>query len=289
MLAPWKKSYDQPRQHIKKQRHYFADKSPSSQSYGFPLVVYGCELDHTESWVPKDWCFWTVVLEKTLESPLDSKETKPIDPKGIQSWIFIGRTDAEAETPILWLPDAKNWLTWKDPDAGKNWRQEEKWMTEDEMVKWHHRLDGHEFEQAPCVGDGQGSLACCSPWGCKESDMTEWLNWTKLTHQNTYARMFFREGNGTPLQYSCLENPMDGEASWAAVHGVTESWTWLSDFTFTFHFHALEKEMATHSSVLAWRLPGTGEPGGLLSMGSHRVGHDWSDLAAAEYSYQHYF
>ena len=148
------------------------------------------EFDHKESWVLKDWCFWIVVLEKTLESPLDSKETKPIDPKGIQSWIFIGRTDAEAETPILWPPDAKNWLIWKDPDAGKDWRQEEKRMTEDEMVEWHHRLDVHEFEQAPWVGDGQGSLACCSPWGCKESDATEWLNWTKLTHQNTYARMF---------------------------------------------------------------------------------------------------
>ena len=184
------------------------DKGPSNQSYGFSRShVCIWELNYKESQALKNWCFWTVVLEKTLESPLDSKETKPIDPKGIQSWIFIGRTDAEAETPILWLPDAKNWLIWKDPDAGKDWRREEKWMTEDEMVKWHHRLDGHEFEQAPCVGDGQGSLACCSPWGCKESDMTEWLNWTKLTHQNTYARMFFREGNGTPLQYSCLENP----------------------------------------------------------------------------------
>ena len=120
-----------------------------------------------------------MVLENTLESPLDSK-IKPVNPKGNQSWIFIGRTDAENEAPILWPPDAKNWLTGKDPDAGKDWRQEEKGTTEDEMVGWHHWLDGHESEQALGVGDGQGSLACYSPWGCKELDMTEWLNWTEL-------------------------------------------------------------------------------------------------------------
>ena len=115
------------------------------------------ELDHKESWVPKNWCFWTVVLEKTFESPLDCKEIKPVNPKGNQSWIFIGRTNAEAETPILWPPDAKNRLIWKDPDAQQDWRQK-KGMTEDEMVGCHHQLDGHEFEQAPGVGDGQGSL-----------------------------------------------------------------------------------------------------------------------------------
>ena len=120
-----------------------------------------------------------VVLEKTLESPLDSKEVKPVHPKGNQSWIFIGRTDAEAETPILWLPDAKNWLFGKNPDAGKDWRQEEKGTTEDEMIGWHHQLDEHEFEQALGVGDGQERLACCSPWCHKESDMTERLNWTE--------------------------------------------------------------------------------------------------------------
>ena len=146
----------------------------------FLVVMYGCELDYKESWVPKNWCFWTVVLEKTLESPLDCKEIQPVNPKGNQSWIFTGRTDVEAETPILWLPYVKNWLIWKDPDAGKYWRWEEKGMTEDEMVGWHHWLNGHEFEQAPGVGDGQGSLVCCIPWGCKESDMTEWLNWTEL-------------------------------------------------------------------------------------------------------------
>ena len=132
------------------------------------------------SWAPKNWCFWTVVLEKTLESPLDFKEIKPIHTKGNQSCIFIGRTDAEAEAPILWPPDAKNWHIGKDPDAGKDWGQEEKGMTEDEMVGWHHRLDGREFEQAPGVGDGQGCLSCYSPRGRKESDTTQWLNWTEL-------------------------------------------------------------------------------------------------------------
>ena len=120
------------------------------------------------------------MLEKTLESPLDCKEIKSVNPKGNQSWIFIGRTGGEAEVPILWLPDIKNWLIWKDPDAGKDWRQEEKRMTEDEMVGWHHWLNGREFEQALGVGDGEGSLVCCRPWGCKESDMTEQLNWTEL-------------------------------------------------------------------------------------------------------------
>ena len=116
------------------------------------------------------------MLEKTLESPLDCKEIQPLHPKGDQSWVFIGRTDAEAETPILWPPDVTNWLTGKDPDAGEDWGQEEKGTTEDEMVGWHHLLDGHEFDQAPGVGEGQGSLACCSPWGHKELDPTEWLN-----------------------------------------------------------------------------------------------------------------
>ena len=179
MLAPWKKSYDQARQHIKKQGYYFANKGPSTQSYGFySSHVWMWELDYEESWDQKNWCFWTVVLEKTLESPLDCK-IEPVHPKGNQSWIFIGRTDAEAETPILWPPDAKNWLTGKYPDAGKDWRREEKGTTEDEMIGWHHQLDGHEFEQVPGIGDGQGRLASCSPEGHKESDTTEWLNWTE--------------------------------------------------------------------------------------------------------------
>ena len=136
----------QPRQCIKKQRHYFANKGPSGQSCGFSSShTWMWKLDCEESWVPKNRCFWTVVLEKTLESPLDCKEIKPVNPKGDQSWIFIGRTDAEAEAPILWSLDAKNWLIWKDPEAGKDWRQEEKGMTEYEMAGWHHWLDGHGF------------------------------------------------------------------------------------------------------------------------------------------------
>ena len=178
MLASWKKNYDKLRQRIKKQRHYFADKGLSSQSYGFSSShVWMWELDYKESWAPKNWRFWTMVLEKTLESPLDCKEIQPVYPKGNQPLIVIGRTDAKAETPVLWLPDAKNWLIGKDPDAGQNWRQEENGMTEDEMIGWYHWLNGHEFEQALGFGDGQGSLACYSPWGHKESDMTEWLNW----------------------------------------------------------------------------------------------------------------
>ena len=137
------------------------------------------ELDYKESWVLKNWCFWAVVLEKTLESPLDCKEIQPAHPKGNQFWVFIGRTDVEAETPILWPPDAKSWLICKDPDAGKDWGQEEKWTTKNEMVGWHHQLNGHEFGWTPGVGDGQGGLACCSSWGRKESDTTEHLNWTK--------------------------------------------------------------------------------------------------------------
>ena len=132
---------------LKKQRRYFADQGPSSQSYGFTSsYVWMWELDYKESWVPKNWCFWTVVLEKTLESPLDLKEIKPVNPKGNQSWIVIGRNDAEAQTPIVWPPDLKNWIIGKDPDAGKYWRQEEKGMTVDEMLGWHHWLNGHEFE-----------------------------------------------------------------------------------------------------------------------------------------------
>ena len=179
MLAPWKKSYDQPRQHIRKQRHYFADKVPTSPRYGFSSShVWMCELDYKESWAQKNWCFRTVVLEKTLESPLDCKEIQPVHPKGDQSWVFIGRTDTKAEAPILWPPDVKSWLIRKDPDAGKDWRQEEKGTTEDEMVGWYHRLNGHEFEKSLGVGDGQGGLVCCSPWGHKETDMTERPNWT---------------------------------------------------------------------------------------------------------------
>ena len=142
----WKESYNQPRQDIKKQRHYFANKGPSSQGYGFyNSHVWMWELDYKESWAQKNWCFWTVVLEKILESPLDWKEIQPVHPKEYQYWIFIGRTDAEAETPTLWPPDVNSWLIWKDPGDGKDWGQEEKGTTEDEMVAWHHQLNGHKF------------------------------------------------------------------------------------------------------------------------------------------------
>ena len=149
-------------------------KVSSSQSYAFSCsYVWMWELDYKENGVPKNWCFWTVVLEKVLDSPLDCKEIQPVNPKGNRYWMFIGRTDAGAETLILWPPDVKNWLIGKDPDAGKDWGQEQKGMTEDEMVGWHHWLYGHEFEQAPGDGDGQRSLACCSPWGREESNTTE--------------------------------------------------------------------------------------------------------------------
>ena len=186
MLTPWKESYDQPRQHIKKQRHYFFNKGPSSQGYGFSSAhVWMWELDYKESWVPKNWCFWTVVLEKTLESPLDCKVIQPVHPKGNQSWTFIERSYVEAETPILWPPDAKSWLIWKDPDAGKDWGQEEKGMTEEEMFGWHSQHNWHEFEWIPGVDNGQGGLACCSSLVRKELDTTEWLNWTDIVQENS--------------------------------------------------------------------------------------------------------
>ena len=177
---PWKESYDQLLQHIENQRHYFANKGPSSQGYGFSCGhVRMWELDYKESWVLKNWCFWTVVLEKTLESPLDCKDIQPILPKGDQSYLFIGRYDAEAETPILWQPPAKSWFIGKDPDAGKDWRQD-KGMTEDEMARWHYWLNGYRFGWTPRVGDGLGGLACCSSWGRKESDTTERLIWSDV-------------------------------------------------------------------------------------------------------------
>ena len=162
---------------FKNQWHYFVNKGPSSQGYGFSSVhVWMWELDYKESWAMKNWCFWTVVLEKTLESPLDCKEIQPIHPKGNRSWVFIVSSNVEAETAIFWPPDVKSWLIWKDPDAGKDWGEGEKGMAEDEMVRWHHQLNGHEFGLTPVVGDGQGGLV-------------------------------------------------------AVIHGVTKSWTRLSDWT----------------------------------------------------------
>ena len=167
-----------------------ANKGLSSQGYGFSCGhVWMWKLDCEESWAPKNWCFWTVVLEKTLESPLDCKEIQPVHPKGDQSWVFIGGTNVEAENPIFWPPDAKSWLIWKDPDVRKDWRQEEKGTTEDKMVGWHHWLNGHEFWWTPGVGDGQGGLACCGSWGRKELDATERLNW--LTDYISLLKVLF--------------------------------------------------------------------------------------------------
>ena len=169
--------------------------------------------------LPKNWCFWTVVLAKTLESPLDCKEIQPVHSKGDESWVFFGRNDAKAETPVLWPPHAKNWLIGKDSDAGRDWGKEEKGMTEDEMAGWHHWLDERESEWTPGVGDGQGGLVCCDSWGLKESDATE-LNW------NTDFKL-----------NSCLV-----VCDYFLLHPIQVY---------------LEKEMATHSSIVACRIPWT--------------------------------
>ena len=188
MLTPWKVSYDQARQHIKKQRHYFANKGPSSQGYGFSSShVWMWELDYQGSWALKNWCFWTVVLEKTLESPLDWKEIQPVHPKGYQFWVFIGKTDFEAETAILWPPDAKSWLIWKDPDAGKDWGQEKKGITEDQMVGWHHWLNGY------------WSGWTRSWWWTGRPGVLRFIEWqgvrhdwvTELNYTNEYAFIFY--------------------------------------------------------------------------------------------------
>ena len=178
MLTPWKEGHDKSRHHIKKQRYHFANKGPYSESYGFSSShVWMWELDHKAGWVPKNWCFWTVVLGKALESPLDCKEIKLLNPKENQPWICIGRTDAEAETPLLWPPDVKSWLIGKDPDAVRNWGQE-KGTIEDEMAGWHHRLDGHEFEWTPGVS-GPGVLRFMESLGVRHDWATE-LSWTEL-------------------------------------------------------------------------------------------------------------
>ena len=170
-------------------RHYFANKGPSGQGYGFSSGhVWMWELDYKQSWAPKNWCFWTVVLEKTLESPLDCKIIKPVHPKWNQPWIFVGRTDVEAETPTLWPPGVKNWLIWKDPDAGKDWRLEEKGTTEDEMVGCiTNSID--EFESTLGIGDGQGSLVCYSQWNHKVRHdwVTEQNWWSTLTQYEVSA------------------------------------------------------------------------------------------------------
>ena len=180
MIASWQESDNKPSQCVENQRHCSADKSPYSKGYGLPSGhIRLWELDHKEGRMPKNWCLWTV-LERTPESPLNSKEIKPVNLRCNQPWIFLGRTDDEAEAPVFWSFDVHRQLIEKVPDAGKDQEQEEKRASEDEMAGWHHWFNGYVFEQALGVGDGQGSLACCSPWGCKESDMTEWLNWSSV-------------------------------------------------------------------------------------------------------------
>ena len=171
MIASWQESYDKSRQCVEKQRHYSAHKGLYSQGYGLPGVhVELWELDCKEGRTPKNWCLWTVVLERTPENPLDSKEMKPVNLKGNQPWIFVGRTGAEA--PVIWSFDANSQLNGKVPDAGKDWGKKEKRASENEMAEWHHQCNGYELGQTSWDGEGQGGLVCCSPWGHKESDTT---------------------------------------------------------------------------------------------------------------------
>ena len=229
------------------------------------------ELDYKESWAPKNWCFWTVVLEKILESPLDCKEIQSGHSEGNQSWIFMVRTNTEAETPILWPLDAKSWLIWKDPDSGKDWRQEEKGVTEDEMVGWHHWLDRHEFEWAPGVGDGKGRLVCCSPWGRKEWDMTE------------------LDGSGWLLYFLILK--IQDKFRWSLTSQVVQWWricqpiqeireTWVWSLG---QGDPQEKEIETPPAFLSMEIPWTEKPTRPQSMGLQRTGHD-RDLSTSQHS-----
>ena len=193
MLTPWKESYNQPGQHIKKTETLLCQQRSIVKAMVFPVAMYRCESWTIKKWVPKNWCFWTWGWRRLLRVPWTARRSNQSILKEInQSWVFSGRTDAEAEMPIFWPPDAKNSFIGKDPYAGKDWRLEETGTTEDEVVGWHHRLNGHGFGWTPWVCDGQGGLACCSPWGHKESDMTEQLNWTEVMlwygYRNHYQR-----------------------------------------------------------------------------------------------------
>ena len=205
---------------ILKSRHYFAKKGPSSRSYSFSSShVWMWELDHYESWVQK-WCFWTVMLEKTLESPLDCKEIKPVNPLGNQSWIFTEGLMLKLKRQYFGHPYVKNWLIGKTPDVQKDWRQEEKGMTEDEMVGWHYRLNGHDFEQAPGVADGQGSLACCGSWGHKELDATERLNW--IDQDKVQWRDFAGGPVAKPPHSPCTKSEFDPWSGNQIPHGTNK-------------------------------------------------------------------
>ena len=182
------------------------------QGYGFSSGhVWMWELDCEESWVSKNWCFWTVLLEKTLESPLDCKEIQPVHSEGDQPWDFFGRNDAKAESPVLWPPQAKSWLIGKDSDAGRDCGQEEKGMTADEMAGWHHWHNGHGSEWIPGVGDGQGGLACCDSWGLKESDTTEQLNWTELS-TSTFSLLLHRWMHQLPSNSHCYASALSSQS-----------------------------------------------------------------------------
>ena len=206
--------------------------------------------------MPKNWCFWAVVLEKTLESPLDCKEIQPVHSKGDQSWVFIGRTDVEVETLILWPPDAESWLIRKDPDAGKDWGQDEKGMTEDEMVGWHHRHNGHGFGWTLRVGDGQGGLARCGSWGRKESDTTKQLNWTKL--KASFAGYFISSPymKAFPkipiIFYPGLRSPPRVHQVMWLLPSISLMWRaakYLSNISFSYYFH--------RSPMICWKHPRT--------------------------------
>ena len=215
------------------------------------------ELDCEESWALETWCFWTVVLEKTLESPLNCKEIQQVHPKGDKSWAFIGRTEAKAETPILWPPHVKSWIIGKDPDAGRDCGKEEKGTTEDEMAGWHHWLYGHEFELTAVVDDGQGGLACCGSWSCKELDMTERLNWTTEEERGPLWFWYHTYFGGTETAAQCGPAELCWVQSefwflswnqWAVTEDV--KWSIMVNFAFQTHIETLHWFWASRTGNL---------------------------------------
>ena len=226
MFAPWKKIYDQLRKHIKKQRHYFADKSPSNQSYGFSSShVWMWELNYKENWALKNQCFWTAMLEKTLESHLDGKEIHPVHPKWNQPWIFILRTYAEAEIPILWSPYAKNWLSRKDPDAGKKCRWGKKGMTEDEMVGWHHRLNGHELSILwDFMMDREFWRAIFHGVSKSQTWLSDWTDWlTYICNKIEHSHIWYNCYCSVNKLCLVLCNTVDCSLPDSSAHGISQA------------------------------------------------------------------